>query len=109
MGSSQPLGTERVSPNGYRYKKIGDGQWELVQRLLAEQKLGRKLHANEYVRLQPGADKANPQMKDIIIRTHGTSGLRKKIAELEASIKDKQDELAYCKEQLRKKEAGIVG
>lgn len=109
MGKSQPVGSTRVSKNGYLYRKLAEGQWELEQRLLAEKKLERPLRPDEYVRLKPGADKSDPQMSDILIHAHGTSGLRKKIADLEATIKDKQDELTFLKAELHKKENGLVG
>lgn len=88
-GSESPLGTEKVSQNGYLYRKIKDREgklrWELVSRILAEEKLGRALHGDEYVTFVDG-DKTNLDPENITVRVRGKQSLRKRLAQVEARI-----------------------
>lgn len=83
-GTTANIGTERTSPNGYRYRKTEDG-WELVHRLLAEEKIGRKLTENEYATFKDG-DKTNLEPTNIIIQIRGRSSLRRRLAQIDARL-----------------------
>jgi hypothetical protein len=85
-GTTSDIGTERVAPNGYRYRKTEWG-WELVHRLLAEEKLGRCLHQNEYATFVDG-DKTNFDPANIEVRIRGRSSLRRRLALIEARIEE---------------------
>jgi hypothetical protein len=85
-GQTADIGTERVSPNGYRYRKTGDG-WETVHRLLAEENLGRRLANNEYATFKDG-DKTNLDPENIIVRLRGRTSLRRRHALVESRISE---------------------
>ena|SRR5580765_1811364 len=61
-----PVGTERKKLNGYTVVKTEDG-WEFKHRLVAEDKLGRKLKSYERVVILDG-DKANFDPDNIEVR-----------------------------------------
>ena len=84
-GVASDVDTERVSPNGYRYRKLESGKWELVHRLVAEETLGRPLHENEYATFADG-DKTNLAPDNIIVRLRGRTSLRRRLAQVEARI-----------------------
>lgn len=85
-GRTSEVGEERTSPNGYRYRRVEEG-WELVHRLIAEQKLGRKLNDNEYATFVDG-DKTNLKPSNIIVRLRGRASIRRRIAQLNARIEE---------------------
>lgn len=84
-GVASDVDTERVSPNGYLYRKLENGKWELVHRLVAQENLGRELHQNEYATFADG-DKTNVEPDNIIVRLRGRTSLRRRLAQVEARI-----------------------
>jgi hypothetical protein len=88
-GSAAEVGTERKSPNGYLYRKTKNDGWQLVHRLVAEEKLGRRLYANEYATFADG-DRTNLDPKNIIIRLRGRSSLRRRLAVIDDHIRELQ-------------------
>lgn len=83
-GAISEVGTERVAKNGYYYRKTIDG-WELIHRLVAEQKLGRKLYENEFAAFLDG-NKTNFDPDNIVVRQRGKTSLRRRLALVEARI-----------------------
>jgi len=83
-GQASDVGTRRTSPNGYLYEKTKEG-WELVHRLIAQEKLGRPLMHNEYATFADG-DRKNLNPVNIIIRMRGRTSLRRRLAQIEAHI-----------------------
>jgi len=98
-GSAAAVGTERVSPNGYRYRKTEDG-WETVHRLLAEAKLGRKLNNNEFATFRDG-DKTNLDPDNITVRLRGRTSLRRRLALVESRLAEFTAERDHLMEQIR--------
>jgi hypothetical protein len=102
-GAIAEVGAERWSPNGYLYRKTDDG-WETVHRLLAEEKLGRPLNANEYATFMDG-DKTNLDPENIIIKLRGRSSLRRRLIQVEDRLRElnavRDDILARIEEQDR--------
>jgi len=88
-GIAANVGDERVSKNGYLYRKTEYG-WELVHRIMAETKLGRKLHDNEYATFGDG-DRTNLDPKNIVVRVRGRSSIRRRLAALDARIAEMTD------------------
>lgn len=88
-GSDAAIGTEKVSQNGYRYRKVQLAdktcKWELVSRLIAEERLGRPLESDEYATFIDG-DKENLDPANIIVRIRGRASLTKRLAQVEARI-----------------------
>jgi len=84
-GTESEIGTERISANGYKYRKVDNGVWVLVHRLLAEEKLGRKLNENEYAAFIDG-DRTNFDPQNIIVRLRGRASLRRRLAQVEARL-----------------------
>lgn len=87
-GQTSEVGTERWSPNGYLYRRL-DTHWELVHRLIAEEKLGRKLSENEYATFADG-DRKNLDPDNIVIRVRGRSSLRRRLAQVQERIRELQ-------------------
>lgn len=81
-GVVSPIGTERMSQNGYLYRKTKEG-WQLASRLIAEEKLGRKLATDEYVGFMDN-DRNNLDPKNIIVRKRGQASVRRRLAQVEA-------------------------
>lgn len=95
-GQAVPVGTPRVSANGYHYTKVADdGQgkpgWRLTHHLVAEKKLGRKLLPNERVSFVDKKTNLNPN--NVVVTTQGTSSLRRRKAHIEAQMMELKAEL----------------
>lgn len=85
-GQAADVGTERVSPNGYRYIRREEG-WRLVHREIAETQLGRSLRTDEYVTFVDG-DKTNLSPENVIVQLRGRTSLRRKHAQICARISE---------------------
>jgi hypothetical protein len=96
-GQASQIGTRRTSPNGYLYEKTEHG-WVLVHRLIAEKKLGRELMPNEYATFADG-DRTNLNPDNIIVRARGRTSLRRRLAQIEAHIK----ELEAARDELKRR------
>lgn len=103
-GETATIGSERVSANGYRYRKIDDGRWELVHRLVAEEKLGRALTNNEYAAFVDG-NRQNLDPENIVVRLRGRTSLRRRLALVEARLAELSAERDHLKARLEAREA----
>jgi len=106
-GSAAVIGAERVSANGYRYRKTEDG-WETVHRLLAEERLGRKLGNNEFATFKDG-DKTNLDPDNIIVRLRGRTSLRRRLALVESRLAEFAAERDHLTERIRIQEEELGG
>jgi hypothetical protein len=95
-GSKSPIGSTRVSPNGYHYTNTTEG-WELTHRITAAKMLGRPLLPNERVGFKEGFSKAkdydNPDAIHVAVaktksKASRAAVLRAKIAEYEAELEE---------------------
>jgi len=96
-GQASEIGAERVAPNGYRYVKTGTG-WELCSRLIAENRLGRKLRADEYVTFKD-TDRTNLDPNNLLVQRRGRSSLKRQLALVDARIL----ELTATKKELERR------
>lgn len=86
-GTAAEVGTERWSKNGYLYRKTEKHGWQLVHRLVAEERLGRRLLENEYATFADG-DKTNVDPDNVIVQLRGKTSLRRRVAQLNARIEE---------------------
>jgi hypothetical protein len=91
-GKRSAVGDTRVAPNGYHYTRTEEG-WELTHKLIAEQKLGRKLLPNERCRFKDN-DRTNLTPDNIIVYEGKPKGSASERARLEARIEEMQARLA---------------
>lgn len=103
-GTESEIGTERVSANGYRYRKISNGKWILVHRLMAEEMLERELHESEYASFKDG-DRTNFDPSNIVVLTRGARSLKKRQAQLTVRIQELQAALADVNSRLEVRES----
>jgi hypothetical protein len=87
-GQESPIGTERTSPNGYLYRKTEDG-WQTVHTLVMEERLGRPLREDEFVKFSDG-DKGNVDPDNLILGLKGRKSLLRRAAVVEARIAELQ-------------------
>jgi len=99
-GKSAPLGSRYTAKNGYLYQKTEKG-WELVHRLLAEERLGRPLEEGEYVIFLEGCSKEDPDPNLLEVRRRGRASLKRRIAQVEGKIQELQAHLDVLKERLK--------
>lgn len=90
-GRKSPVGTE-TAINGYIYVRLEDGRWEAKHRLVAEEKLGRRLTAREYIRFKDG-DRNNLDPDNLEIKLINRYSLIKRREELVKKIASLQEEL----------------
>lgn len=91
-------GDTRVAPNGYHYT-FREGKFQLTNRLLMEERLGRKLEANEYVRFVDN-DRTNLSWENLELRVHKVHTVERKIAQLRARREQIDLEIAELEESL---------
>lgn len=99
--SRAPLGTERISQNGYHYVKIGEGDWKLKHHIVAEKKYGREIGEGERVVFKD-KNRNNFHPDNIEILPLGKQSARRKLAQLIA----RRDEINSQIEELRKRIPG---
>lgn len=98
-GKSSKVGDTMINALGYSNTRTEEG-WRLTHHLIAEQKLGRKLHPDiEMVRFADG-DRSNLSPDNIEVLKKNKVTLRKRKALLEAKIEDLQGELAEIIKEL---------
>ena len=85
-GQVSAAGEERVAQNGYHYVRTGNG-WRLKHHIVAEEKLGRPLKPSETACFAD-KDRTNFNPKNIVIKTKGASSINKRIAVIEATVKE---------------------
>jgi hypothetical protein len=99
-GSKSEVGDTRVAKNRYHYTKTEE-KWELTHHLIAEEKLGRELSADERVVFKDG-DRTNLDPDNIEVRRKATASLRRKEAQLVARISELQAQLDAVRMQINK-------
>jgi len=99
-------GTTRTAQNGYHYTRQ-DGKWELTHRLVAEDKLGRKLDATETAYFVDG-DRQNLSPSNIAVRYKTVKAMKDKVAALEAKIIELNKERHNLLARIRAREAGEI-
>jgi hypothetical protein len=90
MPKARQDGEENVSQNGYRYRRVS-GKWILVHKLVAEERLGRQLRANEGAYFVDG-DRTNFDPDNIGVRVKGGGKLRSRLAAVEERIRELEAE-----------------
>jgi hypothetical protein len=99
-GQVSEVGDKREAANGYHYTKTADRGWVLDHWLIWEEANGRKIDpAVEQVRFLDG-NKHNLLASNIIVVPKGTGRLRRREAQIVATILEKQAELAYVRKLL---------
>lgn len=91
-GERSSVGAKRMAPNRYEYTKLDNGKWELTHRLIAEQKLGRKLRPNERVKFKDN-NRSNLDPDNIVVTETGASSTERRRAQLQVRIEELQAEL----------------
>jgi HNH endonuclease len=100
-GSTSEIGETRVAPNGYHYTRTEDG-WRLTHHIIAEQRYGRPIAANERV-VFVDTDRTNLVPSNIKIVKKNVGSLRKKEARLVARIQELQAELDQVRATIKKR------
>lgn len=94
-GQAAPVGSERVSQNGYTYVKTKDG-WVLKHWIIAEEKYSRKVDRDVTVRFAD-EDRTNFDPDNIVLTPKRGKGradiLRKRIREYRERIRELEAEL----------------
>jgi hypothetical protein len=83
-GRKAEIGDTNIAQNGYHYTRTEEG-WVLTHRMIAEQKLGRKLADNERVKFKD-KDRTNFDPDNIIVFIGKEASKRRQIARLNARI-----------------------
>lgn len=93
----QPVGSERISKNGYKYTKVaatGSQTWRLTHHIVAEEKiLGRPLRDNERVVFVNTKDRLNVHPSNLKIVERGASSTKKRAAQIKVRISELMSEL----------------
>jgi hypothetical protein len=95
-------GDKRTAPNGYSYTKV-DGVWRMTHHVMAEEKIGRRLRADEGVRFKDN-DRRNLVPENILVVVKGSLTVQKQITYVEARIQELQGQLVELRAKLVKKE-----
>jgi hypothetical protein len=90
-GKAAQVGDIKVSQNGYSYTRT-ETCWRLTHHLIAEEKLGRGLRADERVEFLD-RDRKNLDPHNILVRKRN-KGLKHRKKSLELQIQKLQEELA---------------
>lgn len=98
-GSVAQDGATMTSKNGYHYTKQ-NGKWRLTHHIVAEEKLGRSLHADERVSFLNG-NKRDLHPDNLLVTVKGKASVRQRIARLESRISELQAELDECNKLLK--------
>lgn len=99
-GTASPVGTETVNQNGYRQRKTEDRGWVAVHVLLMEQKLGRKLEPNEFVKFKDGK-RSNLDPRNLELRVRGDAkSPQARLAAVEARIEELQAEAESLRKEI---------
>ena|SRR5690348_9423700 len=106
-GQTSPVGTERVADNGYWYVKVEERGWVLKHWLIWEEHNGRQVDKSaEQIRFLDG-DRRNLSPENLISVPKGTTTLRKRIAQVEAQIEERQAYLKYLQDELAKHSVNV--
>lgn len=104
-GQTAEVGDTFVSANGYHHTRLESG-WVATHRIVAEKKIGRPLGKTEIVRFADG-NKENLDPGNLVIVPKKTSGVRRRIAQLEALIEEKKAELEILRARLDKSSQAV--
>lgn len=96
-GKAARDGDTMVSANGYHYTKV-DGKWKLTHHIVAEEMLGRSLHASERVIFIN--DKTDLSPENIRVVKKGKQTLQKRLAQLEARRDEINNEINGIKAEI---------
>jgi HNH endonuclease len=91
-GQTSKPGDIRVAKNGYHYTRTVSG-WRLTHHIMAEQLLGRPLHADEIVRFKD-ANRKNLEADNIIVVKKGAATAERTRARLIARVAELEAQLA---------------
>ena len=87
-GKPSPVGSVIINANGYSQTKTEEG-WKGTHVVVLEEKLGRKLRANEKATFKDG-NKTNLDPDNIVLtETGGAKSIKGKIAKLQAEVDDR--------------------
>jgi hypothetical protein len=107
-GANKPVGSERWSQNGYHYTKTKEG-WQLTNRMLLAEKLGRPLEKHERAIFVNGNKRdLRPENIELATIKTNTDSLRKREAELEAKLEEIQGMLDSVREQIHENNVSQV-
>lgn len=95
------MGSTFINKNGYHHTKTEDRGFVATHTLLMEEKLGRRLASNEFVKFIDN-DRSNVTIDNLELRTRGDSKspqarlatLESRIEELQAEAEDLRKEIA---------------
>lgn len=90
-GRTSPVGSTRVSANGYHYTQTTKGS-RLTHHLIAEQKLGRPIRDNERVVFKDGS-RRNLSKDNIEVVVKGSATKARERARITARIQELQADL----------------
>jgi hypothetical protein len=85
-GKRSPVGSTRVSPNGYHYTRTST-KWELTHVIIAEERLGRPLEEDERCRFKDG-NRMNLRPENIEVYVSSPKTAAAQIAALKAKRDD---------------------
>jgi hypothetical protein len=106
-GQTSPVGTERLASNGYRYIKVAERGWMLKHWLIWEEANGRQVKKEEeQIRFLDG-DRNNLVPSNLVSIPKGTATLRKRIAQVQAQIEERQAYLEYLQSELAKHSVSV--
>lgn len=81
-------GETNVAANGYHYTKTKDDGWRLTHHLVAERILGRPIDTSKEIVRFIDKDKTNFDPSNIEVIPKGKVSARKRLAQIEARIKE---------------------
>lgn len=91
-------GDRRLAPNGYSYTKV-NGTWRMTHHVMAEEKMGRPLRADENVRFKDN-NRRNLVPENILVVVKGHLTVKAQIARVEARIQELQGQLIELQTKL---------
>jgi len=99
-GQSAPVGTTFTNVNGYHHTKVERRGFVATHVLLMEEKLGRRLEKNEFVKFLDN-DRSNLDPSNLVLRTRGDAkSPQARLAMIEARIEDLQAEAEEIRKEI---------
>lgn len=104
-GANKPVGSERISQNGYHYTKTDTG-WELTHRVIAERELlGRPLNPNERVTFRNNnRQDLRPENLQVTKINSSLQALYKRREGMIVRLEELQAQIADLDEDIRRRE-----
>jgi hypothetical protein len=98
-GQHAEVGATFTNQNGYHHTKTEEG-WRATHTMLMEQKLGRKLARNEFVKFIDG-NRSNLDPSNLELRTRGDAkSPQARLAVLDSRIEELQAEAEELRQQI---------